>query len=341
MITVNQYIDPTWLPLFDVKYSDFRDLHEELYELLKEDLRCKRKTEEEVVEELRKIPPRGVYLHDFHELKLKEKMDLKYYYDELMKAKDKQPGKGGSQALGDLLGDKADGLPEGWSKDWEKEFGNMSEAEKKLLRAQTDHMMKEVAEQIKKSRGTIPSELAGYIEGLDKKDPPKFNWRGYLRRFVGGSEKVDILRSRAKYNIRFPQNPGRRIRPRAHVLLGVDTSGSVSNEELKEFFHEIHHIQKMGNDITVVQFDAAISNIQKYKKSLGDTIAVSGRGGTCFDPVWDYAREHKRNYSCCVIFTDGEAPAPEGPQGLPTLWVHSERSSITQSLPGFRIKLES
>lgn len=337
-LACNEFIDPSWLPLFDVKYRDYRDLNAELYEMIRKDVASKKMTREQAVEEFRKVPPRGVYRQDFHELNLKEKESMKYYYDELMKAKDKQPGKGGSAALQELLQDAKDEIPDGWQRDY-KDFEGLSEAEKKLLRSQTDYMIKEVAEQIQKSRGTIPGELAGYIDNLNKKDPPKFNWKGYLRRFTGGSEKVDVLKTRMKHNIRFPESPGRRIRPRAHIFIGVDTSGSVSNEELREFFHEVYHMQKMGNDITIVQFDAGISDIQKYRKGIEDRIAIKGRGGTDFSPPCAYLNEHRREFSCAVFFTDGEAPPPDTNPTVPTLWVHSSRSSINQGLPGFKIQI--
>ena len=147
-ITVNQYIDPTWLPLFNVKYRDFRDLNEELIHLLKEDLRLKRKTREEVVEELKKIPPRGVYLQDFPELKLEEKKGVQYYYDKLLEAKDKQPGKGGSDTLNEMLQDRQDNLPDMNGHDW-SDFEGVSESEMKLLKSQIEHQLKEVAEQVK------------------------------------------------------------------------------------------------------------------------------------------------------------------------------------------------
>ncbi len=319
MIVATQYIDPAWLPLYDVNYRDFKALNEELWELLKADLSSGKKTREQVVEELRKVPPRGVYLHDFPELKLEEKKGLKYYYDKLQQAKGKQPGKGGSEALNDLLKNKDDGLPENWMKDW-KEFQGLSEAEKKLLRSQTDFQLKEVAEQIKKSRGTIPSEMEEYINSLDKSEPPKFNWRAYLRRFVGGSEKVDVLRSRAKPNLRYPQNPGRRLRSKAKIMVAVDTSGSMTKSDLQTVFHEIYHMHKMGTDVDVVQFDAAVQNVESYKRGYEDTIRLVGRGGTDFTPALQYYNDHMHKYACCIVLTDGACPKPDNQKGR-VLWV--------------------
>ncbi len=336
-IEVNQYIDTAWLPLGDVKYRDFKEKYEKLIKELVAQVKSGAITHEKAVEDLSNIPPRGVYIQDFHELNLEPKKGIKYYYDKLLEAKGKDPGKGGSEALNDLLQNKSEYSV--WVHDW-KEFEGMSEAEKKLLRAQTDYQLKEVAEQIVKSRGLVPGELAGYIESLSKKEPPKFDWKRYLRRFVGGSEKTYTKKLHRKYNKRFEDNPGLKIKPKKHILLAVDTSGSVSNEELKEFFHEIYHIQKMGTDITVVQCDASISSIKKYYKGLEDKIAITGRGGTSFDPPVDYFNENKRKFTSMVYFTDGEAPPPSNnPKGR-ILWVHSSRSTINEGLPGLKIKLE-
>ena len=49
------------------------------------------------------------------QLKLEEKKGLKYYYDKLTQAKGKEPGKGGSQALNDMLQNRQDGFPSGLS----------------------------------------------------------------------------------------------------------------------------------------------------------------------------------------------------------------------------------
>ncbi len=137
-LVITQYIDESWLPGYDINYEDFRYLNEELFKLLKDDLRLKRKTREEVIKEMSKIPPRGVYLKDFPELNLEPKKGLEYYYNKLLQAKDKQPGKGGSKCLNNLLQDRADQLPDNWFQDW-SEFEGMTESESQMMRAQINY----------------------------------------------------------------------------------------------------------------------------------------------------------------------------------------------------------
>ena len=117
----------------------------------------------------------------------------------------------------------------------------------------------------------------------------------------------------------------------------IDTSGSVSSNELKEFFGELYHLQKTGSEVTLIQCDTAISSIEKYDHKKD--IKIHGRGGTEFQPVIDYYNENLAKYSCLMYFTDGECPAPENAHGR-ILWVLSSKSPMNKDLPGEVIKLD-
>jgi predicted metal-dependent peptidase len=218
---------------------------------------------------------------------------------------------------------------------WE-EFEDLSEAEKKLVMKQVEHQLKEIAEQVEKSRGYVPGELKGLLDRLNSKEPPKFDWKAYLRRFTGGSQKVFTKKLRRKFNKRFEDNPGLKIKHRKHILVAVDTSGSVSDVEVQEFFHEIDHINKTGAEITIVQCDSRIQHIGPYK--AGDKIEIHGRGGTAFDPVLELYNNNQDKYTCLVYLTDGECDCSVKPVGK-LLWVISTRGSINKDLPGPQIKL--
>ena len=253
---------------------------------------------------------------------LKKKMGTKYYYDELMQFKSQM-----SDALKQYLKDTHAG--------WE-EFEDIDEATQKLVQKQTEHILKEVAEQTKKSTGSIPGEFQELLDRINSKEPPKFDWRGYLRRFAGASMEIYTKKLRRKPNKRFEDNPGLKIKKRRHILVAIDTSGSVSSEELKEFFHEIDHIHRTGCEVTVIQCDTSIKAVEKYKRNMD--LKIKGRGGTSFDPVIDYYNEHRGNYSCLVYLTDGEASAPEKARGK-MLWVLSSKSKRNEELIGPQIVL--
>lgn len=280
--------------------------------------------------------PEGALLPTtFSELNLPKKAGTKVYYDLLQKSK--------SKSISDLI----DACKNGKCKvtinnkevdvpnhNW-KEYEELSDAQKKLINSQLEYHITEVYESVIKSSGKVPSEISEILKKLEPA-PEKFNWKGYLRRFVGNSNKIYTKKLKRKFNHRFEDNPGIKIKQKNHVLVAVDTSGSVSTKELNEFFNEIDHISKTGVDITIVQCDAAISNISKYKRDI--EIKIHGRGGTSFEPVIDYYDTNHRKYTSLIYFTDGEAISPNKPKG-PLLWVLSSTSNMNSKLPGQIIQL--
>ena len=359
-IVVNQDCNQDWKPGKDMTPEEFRAKYKPIMEAVYEDFKAGKITREEYNKETHKIPPRGVYLEDFPDLKLKPRESRQYYYDALKQAKDKceknkeggKPGKNGNGSTNPSENTLMELLDSGMVDDdgplghgsW-KEFENMTEAEKKLVKAQLDYHLKEVAEQVTKSRGFVPGNIKNYLDLLDVQEEAKFNWRQYLKRFAGGSIKTYTKKLRRKYNKRFEDNPGLKIKQRKHIFLAVDTSGSVSNDELRIFFSEINHIQRTGTQVTICQCDATISNISEYKSGMKinnreKKVAVYGRGGTDFQPPIDYYNENQKKFSCMVYFTDGECSALENPPKDKLLWVISNGKD-NEELPGYRIVFEN
>jgi len=332
---INQYIDRDWLPGGEYSKEEF----DEIKEAAKIEIAAARERDAPM-EELKaiadKVPSRGIMIEDYDDVQLDTKAGCRYYYDKLKKLQDekKQNGTCGSPSMDDLL----DSIDEGDIPDhstWE-EFENMTEAEHKLIEKQLQKVLSDAKEQTIKKRGTVPGEIEGVII-IENIVPPKFDWRGFIRRFTGVSTKVFTKKIRRKENRRFDANPGLKVKMRQHMLLAIDTSGSVSDNELKEFMSEMHHIYKCGVDITIVQCDTKINSIEPYKGKFEMT--VIGRGGTEFDPVLNYFNENLKKYTSLVYFTDGECYTDVKPKGN-ILWVLSEQSSMNDSLPGKVIKLE-
>jgi predicted metal-dependent peptidase len=292
------------------------------------------------------LPPGPVLLSTFPELKLDPKKGCNYYYEQLMQAKKN----GSCPNLNCLLAAMAAGqgtckVSTGNGKDGEVQvpdhssrgdFDKLDEATQKLIKKQTEHIVKEIADSVVKSRGTVPGEFTEILNRINHVEPPKFDWKGYLRRFAGGSTKTFTKKTRRKYNKRYEDNPGLKIKQKRHILFAIDTSGSVSTSELKECVGELHHIHKTGTEVTVIQADTAISHIGKFNHKAD--FHIHGRGGTDFQPVIDYYNNNVHKYTALIYFTDGEAPAPTPARGK-MLWVMSSKSKLNTSLIGPQIKL--
>ena len=282
------------------------------------------------------LPDGGIDINNYEDLDLDRKAGCRYYYDKLQQLKDEKDKDGtcGNEEMDKLLDNIDSGnIPD--HSTWE-EFEDLSEAEKKLIEKQLQKVLSDAKEQTIKKRGNVPGEIEGVII-IEEIVRPKFDWRSYVRRFSGTSTKVFTKKIRRKENRRYDENPGLKIKMKQHMLLAIDTSGSVSNAELTEFMNEIHHIYKAGVDITIVQCDTSINSIEEYKGK--NELNVKGRGGTEFDPVLDYYNANQKKYTSLVYFTDGECYTSVKPKGR-VLWVLSERSHMNEDLPGHVIKLE-
>jgi predicted metal-dependent peptidase len=306
------------------------------------------------------LPEGGCTLESFADLKLPAGQDTNFYYKALLQ--EKEAGCPNSQALSDLLeqggGGSGEGNGEGDQESggqggspvmgdngkpvsmpnhqWE-EIQEMSEVMQGILDRGFAEMVNQSVKEVEKSRGKIPFDVSHILEKIVEITPPKFNWRGYVRNFVGTSVKCFFKTTKRKRSNRFPEMPGLKRQDFSHILVAIDTSASVSNDELKEFMSEIHHIYRTGHDITLILCDTRIHNIVKYNPRLD--IEIKGRGGTEFQPVIDYYRENLTRYSCLIYFTDGECPPPENARGN-ILWVMSTVSYLNEELPGKCIKLE-
>jgi predicted metal-dependent peptidase len=277
------------------------------------------------------LPEGGITLNSFPDLSLPKKAGTKEYYKLLQEEKDK--GEDASDSFKNMMnGDGDSGFDQ---HDW-KDFEDLNDAEKKLIQKQVEHQIVSIADEIEKSTGNMPGELKGLIEKLRHVEPAKFDWKGYLRRFVGSSIRSYTRILRRKPNKRYPDNPGLKIKYRNSVLVAIDTSGSVSDDEVKEFLNEIYHINKTGSYVDIIQCDTQIQSIEPFNPK--QDFKVHGRGGTSFQPVIDYYNDNKSKYTTLIYLTDGEATAPKNCPKR-TLWCHSSRSKINDKLPGYRIKL--
>ena len=184
---------------------------------------------------------------------------------------------------------------------WESNENNQAQ---QVVTAIINDMLVKTAEGVK-SRGYIPGELQTIIDALNKPLKPVFDWRKAFRRFLGNAYTEHKKRSRRKESRRFSESAGSQHKKRASILVAIDTSGSVSDRELREFVSELTYMHKTGTHIHVLECDARIQREYDYKP--GSIKGVAGRGGTRFEPVIEYYRKHYRLYETLIYFTDGEA----------------------------------
>ena len=182
-----------------------------------------------------------------------------------------------------------------------------------------------------KGCGHIPGELEQIIADLNKPMEPVFNWRKMFRRFLGNAYTENVKRSHRKESRRYPDAAGAQHTKRSNVLVAIDTSGSVSEHELREFVSELTYMHKAGTHIHVLECDADIS--REYDFKPGCIKGVTGRGGTDFHPVINYYTQRYKQYETLIYFTDGGASLDLRVPQNNMLWVISSKG-LHQDYPG-------
>lgn len=171
-----------------------------------------------------------------------------------------------------------------------------------------------------KSQGHMPGSLE---EAIRKNMKVKVDWKQQLKRFVGDFFVVGTEPTKKRVDRRIPLwgvVPGKTSKYCSKILVGIDTSASVSQPELSAF---ITIISQMKIPISIVQCDTEIQKVMKVRspRDLNNFKAV-GRGGTDFQPVFDYAKKHK--FQGVIYLTDMECNFPDK-YGKPCLWVSTQK----------------
>lgn len=204
---------------------------------------------------------------------------------------------------------------------------SMSKEEVNGATEYVDSMLVQAAPYMDKLAGKIPGSLRCKIDKLIKKPKPVADWRRYLRRFIGNEFSEDIRKSRRRQSKRFPDSPGNVHRRKSHILVAIDTSGSISMPEYMEFMGQIRSLNTRAT-FDILEVDTRIQYQYAFKGKI--PTELHGGGGTSFQPAVDMYLDNRKKYDMLVYFTDGYATIPRNtPKN--TLWVISSEGDHDRS----------
>jgi len=175
-----------------------------------------------------------------------------------------------------------------------------------------------------KTGGNVSIAVKSIID-LKKKES-ELNWTILLRNFIEMSALNDysyLVPSRKYYSEEFIM-PSLKSPVMKNIVIAIDTSGSISNEYLMNFFAEISSIIEDVNaiDTIVIQCDDKIRSVNTYNiEDLPIKESVYGRGLTAFKPVFDYINDNDINPSCLIYLTDLYGNLNLDDVDYPVLWV--------------------
>ena len=163
------------------------------------------------------------------------------------------------------------------------------------------------------------------------------NWRELLQQQIESTIKADytwMRPSRRSWHLDAIL-PGQNNADMIDICISVDLSGSISGQQCKDFFSEIHGIMQMYEafKIQVWTFDTAVYNPQTFTQDNADELLnyePQGGGGTTFEANWEFMKENDIQPKKFIMFTDGYPCGGWGDEDYcDTVWIIHGNDTIT------------
>jgi hypothetical protein len=185
------------------------------------------------------------------------------------------------------------------------------------------------AAQAARQAGKLSQSLMRFVDNLLA---PQLPWRALLARYMMNTARDDYSFQRTS------RREGEALMPRLHsqgvkVAVALDSSGSVTREELQEFLTEIDALKaQVRAEVILHVCDDRLDPAGPWKYAMWETLAlpegVSGGGGTDFRPVFEWLRADNVSPDLLVYFTDAEGRFPDREPNFPVLWLVKGKAPV-------------
>ena len=221
-------------------------------------------------------------------------------YDEIYNDMDEQE----LAALGQLLDEHID-----WGKD-----GNGKPGQPQYTKEELKKIRDEVRDAVMQAAsaagaGNVPANIQRMIKEFTE---PKMNWREILRQQIQSTIRNDFTFARPSRKGWHTGAilPGMNFEETIDICIGIDMSGSIGDEQAKDFLSEIKGIMQEYKDFKIKLwcFDTSVYNeadFDGYSMDEFDEYEPMGGGGTDFDANYNYMKENDIQPKKFIMFTDG------------------------------------
>ena len=177
--------------------------------------------------------------------------------------------------------------------------------------------------------GSVPGDIQRMIDALIN---PVLTWTTLLDRFLSEQAKNDYSWKRP--NKRFMPEfymPSMYSETLPHITIAIDTSGSISESDLRSILSEIEFIRDTYKPerLTIIDCDYKIHNVFEVTPDTNILeLKFKGGGGTCCYPVFEHCETSPTNV--LIYFTDLYLRKPFiGDVDYPVLWVVYDNPQAT------------
>ena len=154
---------------------------------------------------------------------------------------------------------------------------------------------------------------------------PIVPWTDVLRHIMTAKSRDDYTFKKAnrRYvadNLYMPSIYSEKV---GGLVVAVDTSGSMSKEDLGQIAVEINAIAEDTNPdwVEIIYCDSQVTDTARFEQGDIVELELLGGGGTAFKPVFDHVAENECNLAALIYFTDlyGDFKCLETPI-YPVVW---------------------
>ena len=159
--------------------------------------------------------------------------------------------------------------------------------------------------------GNLPGDIKRIIKEMTE---PTMDWREHLNLSVQSTLKSDFtwMRQSRKSRSLGIYLPGMDNEFQVDAAIGLDVSGSIDNQMLKDFMGEVYGIMQQFQDfrLRVWTFDTQVyaDSFKEFTPMNAEEIKdyeIIGGGGTDFECNWAFMEENDINPDKFIMFTDG------------------------------------
>ena len=273
--------------------------------------------------DLVQLPKGGLYDPQYHNMSMREVYKL-------LKSK---KGGGGGGGKPDKEGEKGSGSGGGEYEFDKHDFGKpMTQEEAKEMDGKIDRAIREGALLAGRLGIDLPRSISDLLN-------PVIDWKKELADFVTSSCKGKDEYTWRKFNRRVISNdiylPTVENETIGEVVVAIDTSGSIGQEQLNEFASELVSIcEAVSPDaVRILWWDTKVHGEQLFTDNydqIGSMLKPLGGGGTRVSSVAEYINKKKINAECVLVFTDGYLESDVVWNiSSPTLWMVTENRNWT------------
>jgi len=234
-----------------------------------------------------------------------------------------------------MLDEHLDGEGEGdgdGDKDGKGKRPKLSDAERQAIKDEFKEAMLSAAQA--SGASNLPGGIRRMIKDLTE---PKIDWREFIRQQIQSTVKNDYtysIPSKKNFQTGFSL-PSMLKQTQIDVCIGLDTSGSITDDMARDFFSEVKAIMDTFEDhrIHLWCWDTQVHNPQEFTAHGNDDIMdyeIKGFGGTDPTVCWDFMKNEGIEPKLLLMFTDGEVWGDWGdPDYCDTVWIINNRHNKT------------